>query len=158
MSEFRIEKQRAEAEVTLSGGGSLRGAFFLAGSSSNHLGPERVADLLNAEKGFFPFETSANETDTILINRAHVVSVKLLERTNEPQLDPGYDLATERRVSMLLSNGMTLCGAVRVYRPQGRDRLSDYARSPDVFRYVESPDGTFVVNSAHIVDLRETLF
>jgi hypothetical protein len=112
MSEFRIEKQRAEAEVTLSGGGSLRGAFFLAGSSSNHLGPERVADLLNAEKGFFPFETNANEADTILINRAHVVSVKLLERTNEPQLDPGYDLATERRVSMLLSNGMTLCGAV----------------------------------------------
>ena len=57
---------------------------------------------------------------------------------------------------MRLSNGSTLTGAVRVYRPQGRDRLSDYARLPEVFRYVESADGVVVVNSAHIVDVRET--
>jgi hypothetical protein len=58
---------------------------------------------------------------------------------------------------MLLSTGARIIGAVRVYRPHGRDRLSDYARSTDAFRYVENRDGTFVVNSAHIVELRETL-
>jgi hypothetical protein len=157
MSEFRVEKQRAEAEVTLSGGGFLRGTFFLAESSSNHLGPERVADLLNAERGFVPFQTNPEPADTILINPAHVVTVKLLERTNEARLDPGYELAAERHVAMLLSNGTALCGAVRVYRPDESNRLSDYLRSPEVFRYVETPDGTFVVNIAHIVDLRETL-
>lgn len=90
------------------------------------------------------------------MNRAHVISVKLLERTNEPQVDPGYDVATERHVEMRLSSGSVLTGTVRVYRPPGRDRLSDYARLPDIFRYVESPEGVFVVNRAHIVDLRET--
>jgi hypothetical protein len=156
MSEFRVEKHRAEAELTLAGGATVRGWFFLASSTAHHLGPERVADLLNSEAGFFPFSPiGGTPNDTILVNRTHVISVKLLEQTNEPQVDPGYQLATERHIVMRLSNGSTLAGAVRVYRPAGRDRLSDYARLPEVFRYVESADGVFVVNSAHIVDLRE---
>jgi hypothetical protein len=145
-------KRRAEAELTLSGGTVVRGWFFLADSTAVHAGPERIADLLNAETGFFPFELAGGTTaDAIL-----VIFVKLLEGADEPQADPGYEVATERRVVMRLSNGSSLTGAVRVYRPQGRDRLSDYARMPDAFRYVESPAGVFVVNSAHIVDLRET--
>ena len=76
---------------------------------------------------------------------------------NEAQQDSGYNVATPRLVAIRLSNGRRVVGSVRVYRPEGRDRLSDYARGvSDVFRYVESPDGVFVVNSAHIVDLKET--
>jgi hypothetical protein len=158
MSQFRVEKRRAEAEVTLATGATVRGSFFLAGSSAGHVGPERIADLLNAEIGFFPFEPAGSgASDTVLINRAHVVSVRLLDRGSEPQLDPGYVVATERHVAMLLSTGVRIAGAVRVYRPEGRDRLSDYTRSSDMFRYLENGDGTFVVNSAHIVELRETL-
>jgi hypothetical protein len=157
MSQFRVEKRRAEAELTLSSGGRLRGWFFLSASSQRHAGPERVADLLNAEIGFFPFETAdKGPLNTVLVNRSHVIAVKLLEPTTEAQLDPGYDVATERYVDMLLTNGARVRGSVRVYRPQGRDRLSDYARSPELFRYVESARGTIVVNSAHIVELRET--
>jgi hypothetical protein len=44
---------------------------------------------------------------------------------------------------------------VRVYRPSGRDRLSDWARQPEAFRYVEAADTTFLVNAAHIVDISE---
>ena len=155
MSELRVEKRRAAAELTLSTGGKVRGSFFLAGSSATHFGPERVGDLLNGEAGFFPFAVESDGA-TALYNRMQLVSVRLLESTGEARLDPGYELATERRVSMLLTNGESLCGAVRVYRPAGRDRLSDYARSTEVFRYVETPDATFIVNSAHIVDLKET--
>lgn len=154
MSQFRVEKRRAEADVTLATGATVRGAFFLAGSAARHTGPERVGDLLNAETGFFPFETGADR-GTLLINRAHVIVVKLLDRADEPRLDPGYDIATERRVSLLLTTGTTLAGTVRVYRPEGRDRLSDYARSNEIFRYLESREGTFIVNIAHIVNLRE---
>jgi len=155
VSELRVEKRRAAAELTLSTGGKVRGSFFLAGSSATHFGPERVGDLLNGEAGFFPFAVESDGA-TALYNRMQLVSVRLLESTGEARLDPGYELATERRVSMLLTNGESLCGAVRVYRPAGRDRLSDYARSTEVFRYVETPDATFIVNSAHIVELKET--
>jgi hypothetical protein len=157
MSQFHVEKRRAKAELTLSSGHTVHGIFFLAGSCSRHSGPERIADLLNAQDGFFPFETGRDPAGTVLINRAHVVSVRLLEQPDEPQLDPGYLVAPERQVVMLLTNGATLRGAVRVYRPEGRDRLSDYAQqSFETFRYLESADGTFVVNCAHIVNLRES--
>jgi hypothetical protein len=156
VSDLRVEKRRAAAELTLSTGDKLRGSFFLAGSTATHAGPERVADLLNGERGFFPFALERPGGGTALYNRDQLVSVKLLESTGEATLDPGYDLATERRVVMLLSNGETIAGSVRVYRPAGRDRLSDYARSSDTFRYLEAADATFIVNAAHIVELRET--
>jgi hypothetical protein len=157
VSEFRIEKRRAEAALTLTTGTTVRGCFFLAGSSATHSGPERVAELLNAETGFFPFELNAGSAPhTVLYNRAQIVLVTLLEETTEAQLDPGYSVATEREVRILLSNGRTVEGRVRVYRPAGRDRLSDYARAPEVFRYVETADSTVIVNADHIVELRET--
>ena len=144
-SEFRVEKRRAEAILTLTTGTAVRGCFFLAGSRASHGGPERVADLLNADAS--PY--------TVLYNRSQLVLVTLLEDTIEAQLDPGYSVATERSVRIMLSNGESIEGNVRVYRPTGRDRLSDYARLPDAFRYVETQDATVIVNSAHIVELRE---
>jgi hypothetical protein len=156
MSQFRVEKRRAEAELTFSTGAALRGSFFLAASTPTQVGPERVADLLNAEAGFFPFD-SANGADsgTIVVNRAHVVAVRLLEPVAEARIDPGYEVATERHVVITLANGARLEGSVRVYCPQGHDRLSDWARSSDAFRYLETGETTFIVNTAHIVEVRE---
>ncbi len=153
MSEFRVEKRREAAEITLTTGATIAGHFFLSGSSQSHAGPERVGDLLNLEPGFFPFG-SANG-DTVLINRAHVVKVVLPEHVIEAQLDDGYDVATRRHVSILLSSGEKVTGQVAVYRPPGRDRLSDYAHIDDRFRYVEQADRTLLINSLHIVSLLE---
>jgi hypothetical protein len=148
--------RRAEAELTLSSGESLRGSFFVAPSSAAHDGPQRVADLLNIDGGFFPFE-STEAADTVLVNRAHVVTARLLGPSDEARRDPGYGVATVKHVVMKLSNRVVLQGTVRVYCPAGHDRLSDYARSPEAFRYLESADGTFVVNSRYIVELAEIL-
>jgi hypothetical protein len=156
VSQYRVEKRRTAAALTLTTGVTVRGCFFLAGGRAGHAGPERIADLLNAESGFFPFEMHGDAAPyTVLYNRSHLVVVTLLEDTIEARLEPGYDVATERDVCMVLSNGETVVGRVRIYRPSGRDRLSDYARLPEMFRYVETDDGTFIVNSAHIVELRE---
>ena len=156
MSELRIEKRRAEAALTLATGATVHGCFFLSGSRVTRAGPERVADLLNGETGFFPFEVAGEPPHTVLYNRSQVVVVTLFEDSVEAQLDPGYAVATERDVRMVLSTGRTVDGRVRVYRPPGRDRLSDYARASETFRYVEAEGATFIVNSAHIVELLET--
>jgi hypothetical protein len=152
MSEFRVEKRRAPAEVTLVTGATLSGNFFLAGSSQVHTGPERVGDVLNSEPGFFPFESGG---ETALINRAHVLKVALPTQIIEAQLDAGYDVATRRCVKVLLTTGEEITGNVVVFRPPGRDRLSDYAHLEERFRYVELDDRTLLINSAHIVALTE---
>jgi len=152
MSEFWVEKRREAADVTLVTGATLAGVFFLGGSSQVHAGPERVGDVLNFEPGFFPFECNG---ETSLINRAHVLKVVLPPQMIEAELDPGYNVGKRRHVRILLTTGESITGHVVVFRPYGHDRLSDYAQVCERFRYVELPDRTLLVNSAHIVALTE---
>jgi hypothetical protein len=155
-SEFRIEKERIDAVITLSNGDSTEGHFFVARGSAHSAGPERVGELLNAEPGFFPFELrNPRANRTVLYNRRQVIMVALAE--NEASQVPGYDVAIERFVSVLLSNGDRVAGAVRVYRPEGRDRLSDWARSTDIFRYIETGGTAVLVNIAHVIEVSEVL-
>jgi hypothetical protein len=153
VSEFRFEKQRVSATLTLAPGTSVSGSFFVAGQTSTHDGAERIGDLLNAQAGFFPFEL--RDGTTVLYNRSHLVAVALEPGISEAERDPGYDVATHRNVGMLLSTGMRVKGRVAVYAPQGRDRLSDYARAAEAFRYVVTQKNTLIINAAHIVELTE---
>ncbi len=153
-SEFRFEKRRADAVVTVSGAEPVRGCFFTAAGTKRHQGIERISDLLNAEAGFFPFEMQTDaKPRTMLLNRSHVISVEIFD--DEARRDPGYAVAVRREVSILLSNGQRISGAVRVYRPEGRNRLSDWTHQPETFRYLETPESTLIINAAHIVAVTE---
>ena len=145
-SAFRFEKRRVEAGISLVGGDTIHGSFFVAG--------ERVVDLLNLEAGFFPFEIQSGDgTQTVLYHRAHVIAVSLPE--NEAPRDAAYAVAKRRDIWILLSDGRRIRGVVRVYRPEGRDRLSDWARQPETFRYVDTDEGPVLVNITHIVAVTE---
>jgi len=153
VSEFRFEKQRISATLTLAPGTSVNGSFFVALQTSTHGGTERIGDLLNAQSGFFPFEL--RDGTTVLYNRIHLVAVALEPGVTEAERDPGYDVATHRHVGMLLSTGMRVKGKVAVYAAPGRDRLSDYARAPQMFLYVITQKNTLIINATHIVELTE---
>jgi hypothetical protein len=153
-SEYRFEKRRSNAVLSLVTGEVVNGCFFTAAGSTHREGAERIADLLNSEPGFFPFEVGPEKPGrTVLYNRLHVITVQVLD--DEARQDPGYDVAPRRVVSILLSNNQRMEGAVRVYRPEGHDRVSDWTRQPEVFRYVETSEVTFIVNAAQIVSLTE---
>jgi hypothetical protein len=155
-SVFRVDKQRTEAIVTLTNGASVAGHFFTAPGTAAHTGPERVADLLNSEPGLFPFEIAdATGPQTVLYNRSHVVAVAI--GGDEARRDPGYEFATARHVAVRLSNGERIVGSVRVYRPEDHSRLSDWARHGERFRYIETPDVTYIVNLEHILEAREVV-
>jgi hypothetical protein len=148
-SAFRFEKRRVEAVVTLTGGDTVHGSFFVAG--------ERVGELLNQEGGFFPFEVQSTDgIQTVLYNRAHVITVLVSE--SEAARDPAYAVAKRRDIWMTLSDGRRIRGVVRVYRPEGRDRLSDWARQPETFRYVDTDEGAILVNASHLVAVTEEPF
>jgi hypothetical protein len=153
-SEFRLEMHRADAVVTLVTNENIKGCFFTAADSARRDGAERIGDFLNSETGFFPFEVQTEGgATTELYNRVHVIAVRVLD--DEARRDPGYVVATRRIVSILLSNSQRVNGEVRVYRPEGRDRLSDWTRQPEIFRYVEGPDSILIVNATHIVAVTE---
>ena len=145
-SAFRFEKRRVEASISLVGGDTVQGSFFVAGES--------VSALLEQETGFFPFEIGTGDrAQTVLYNRAHVITVLLSE--SEGARDPAYPVAKRRDIWMMLSDARRVRGVVRVYRPEGRDRLSDWTHQPETFRYVDTDEGPLLVNAAHIVAVTE---
>lgn len=153
-SSLRFEKHRAPARITLTGGGRYDGCFFVAGGAARHDGPERVADLLEAAVGFVPFETTGvSGAETRVVNPAHIVVVALGE--DEANRDPAYAIGRRQPVALRLSTGDLLIGAIRVSRPEGHDRLSDWTRQPDRFRYMETSEALLLVNTAHIVEVAE---
>jgi len=152
-SSFRFEKLRVGATLTLAGGETVTGYFFVADSAS-HDGSERIGELLNSETGFFPFEIERDgEAWSVLYNRSHLLLVEVPDH-EERRID-GYAVAIRRDVSLLLSNGQRIDGVVRVQRPIGRDRVSDWLRKQEMFRYVEAADVTLIVNAAHVVSITE---
>jgi hypothetical protein len=152
-SSFRFEKRRVNATLTLAGGETVSGCFFVADSAS-HDGCERIAELLNSESGFFPFEIRRDgEARSVLYNRAHLLLVEVPD--HEERRIAGYAVAIRREVTFLLSNGQRIDGVVRVQRPIGRDRVSDWLRQQEMFRYVEAADVTLIVNAAHVVSITE---
>jgi len=153
-STYRIEKTRADAVLTLINNDTLRGCFFVAQASARTPGPELVGELLNGDGDFFPFEIHGRTaTETVLLNRRQVMTVALAD--NEARREPGYEVAPERFVSIRLSNGARLSGSIHVHRPAGKDRLSDWARHPGLFRYLETETVTMLINVAHVVEVKE---
>jgi hypothetical protein len=155
VSQYRVHKRKAAAELLLANGRQVGGSFFLASSSAHHPGPERIIDLLNGETGFFPFECEDQwGADTTLYNRTQVAAVKILDKVDEDSAEI-YEFGTERRVGMMLTTGLRVEGTIRVYLPVGRDRLSDYVRTGECFRYIETFEGILIINFAHVVEIRE---
>jgi hypothetical protein len=69
--------------------------------------------MLNAETGFFPFEViGIAGSSTVLYNREHLVMVKLADK-DEARSEPGYDVATVRIITVVLSNGTRLHASSR---------------------------------------------
>src|SRR5262249_55070390 len=92
-SQFRFEKRRADAVVTVTGAEPVRGCFFTVAGTTHDPSGERIGDLLNAESGFLPFEMQTeSKPRTMLLNRAHVITVEIFD--DEARRDPGYAVAT----------------------------------------------------------------
>lgn len=153
-SPFRLDKRRIEGTLTLTTGRTVRGRFFLAASGELGDGPERVDDLLNHLAGFFPFERVDGEHIRVsLFNAAQVSLITLFGR--EARDVPGYDVATPRRVALILSDGTRVSGTIRLYLPDGRSRVSDWSHGSATFRYLETDHGTLLVNLHHVVEIIE---
>lgn len=151
VSDFYIEKRRVSVRLVLAGGTSVAGDVFLSHSTDTHTGPEWVGDMLNRDRGFFPCEVAGERI--ILFNRAHVLVVWLVEPELDQSLDPSYSIANRQAVTLSLTNGEKLGGDLHVALPEGRNRISDFSRTDEQFRYFETPDGTCIVNFDHVVEI-----
>jgi hypothetical protein len=153
-SHFRIEKDREPAELAWASGRRARGNFFVAGAAARHSGRELVIDLLNSQPGFVPFEID-DETGTAvrLYNPQHILFVKLARHDIDPESEPAYEAASHKAALVVFADGTRVEGTVYVFRPAGRDRLSDYTRSGEQYRYLRTSDALLIVNFAQVAEI-----
>ena len=157
MSAYQIEKRRARVKITLATGTSVVASLFLADATPAGIRPERVGDMLNSDHGFFPAEVQdPSATRVSLFNRDHVVMMRLEEPELELELDASYAIAPRRRVAFVISGGDLLFGEMHVVAPEGHMRVSDFASTAERFRYLETADGTYVVNLGHVVEIAQS--
>ncbi len=153
-SPFRMNKRRVDATLTLTTGRTVRGSFFVGETTVLGDGPERVDDLLNTTPRFFPFERLDNgHQQVVLYSIDHVALVTLFG--HEAREVPGYEVAKVRHISLILTGGERIAGQIRVYQPDGRNRVSDWSHESSPFRFLETEHGTLLVNINHVVEIIE---
>ena len=153
-SDLRVQKRRVEATLTLTTGLTVRGYFFLWDARLAGEGSERPDELLNSAHGFFPFERLDGRSPRVVLYNVALVSVVTLAE-HAGRAVPGYEVAAVRHVSLLMSSGQTLSGTIRIHRPAGCDRVSDWLREPEAFRYLETDRTTLLVNIHHVAEVVE---
>ena len=154
MAAFRVRKREARATLTLVGGRTARGAFFVSETAADHTGPERIDEVLNAATRFVPFHVDADtgRATVLLLNRAHILIVSLPPTEAELVHDSSYEMARREPARLVLSNGERVAGEVHIAGPSGHARLSDVA-DLNTFLPVEKPNQTVLVNVDHVVEL-----
>lgn len=148
MNQFRVPKRRAEVEIVLPGGASHSLAVFLAEFAQNHVGAERLSDLLNGSHDFIPAVDPARDEVTFL-NRASIAVARIA-----PDFETGgesdYTLPSEHEVEISLVDGTLISGLVSFVLPPERSRLIDFLNdAPPFFRVLE-PERISLVNKRHV--------
>lgn len=149
-----MDKRRVEATLTLTTGPTVHGSFFLGDTSVAGDGPERVDDLLNHTSRFFPFERHEDGQSTVVLYSVdHLTLVTLFH--DAAREVPGYEVARVRHVALILTGGDRVVGRIRVYQPDGRNRVSDWSHEPAMFRFLETDQGTLLININHVIEIIE---
>ena len=153
MSEYRVPKRRLPVQVTLAGGAQLHVQLFLAPFASNHLGPERVEDLLNGPHDFIPAQEVGSGAMTLLNRSALVVARVTHEGVDDPPPDELECVEHEVQVHLLdpsLGESGLLHGRLRYARPEANGRVSDFLNEPSPFLELLSAEGSAFVSKRHV--------
>ena len=153
MSDYHVPKRRRPVQVTLAGGAQLHVQLFLAPFASNHVGPERVEDLLNGPHDFIPAQEVGSGSMTLLNRAALVVARVTHEGVDDPPPEEPECVEHEVQVHLLdpaLGHGRTLQGRVHYARPEASARISDFLNEPSPFLELKGPEGSAFVSKRHV--------
>ncbi|HZI13277.1 MAG TPA: hypothetical protein VE153_23045 [Myxococcus sp.] len=149
MDEFRIPKRRVHARFTLTGGASREVALFLAQTSPEHGGPERLSDLLNGGVAFIPALDLA--TDRMLFVNRLGLMVAWLSAEDEKDTVDQLTIPTEHEVEIHLTDGQVVRGLVTYVLPESHSRLTDFLNeAAPFFRLLELEGGVALINKHHV--------
>ncbi len=149
MDEFRIPKRRVHARFTLTGGASREVVLFLAQSSPEHGGIERLTDLLNGGAAFIPALDLVSDR-MLFVNRQGLAVARVAADDEADTVDQ-LTIPTEHEVEVHLTDGQVIRGLVTYVLPESHSRLTDFLNeAPPFFRLLEPEGGVALINKHHV--------
>lgn len=144
---LKVEKLPVEVTLIMLGGEELTGTIFLDMHSRHHGGPERMDDVLNSQTRFVPLVLKDGRT--VLLNRQRIITAHCGTRECSDYELYAQELLTDIKVTIRLSDGRTIAGAVRIELPREHARLSDLLNRPEDFVRVLDCTTDYFVNRAY---------
>ncbi|MCK5065019.1 MAG: hypothetical protein KAQ97_07035 [Candidatus Fermentibacteraceae bacterium] len=124
MSSEKIDKKKKEVLFTLSDGTEIKGEVYLWLYSTNHIGAQRIDELLNDENHFIPVETVDG---FVLLNSTNIMHAK----TNLEEKSHNLIMMGEKyRVSITTLHHKNLEVDLFISLPEGFRRVKDYLNQP----------------------------
>ncbi|MCW5827819.1 MAG: hypothetical protein KIT79_00750 [Deltaproteobacteria bacterium] len=152
--EYQVAKRSVPVMVRLTNGNAHKGDFLLAAQAEQHHGAERVKDLLNGSGEMVPLFSHLHNTP-ILLNKRHIEMVELTEPDLASDADRDTDFAIHRQALLIMDSGSKLRGDLVVTMPSGHDRTLDFLNRGERFVYLESRDGTKIINLLHVIAVED---
>jgi len=144
MPELKVPKSAVSVTLGLPTG-SAEVEVYLADYARDHLGPERLSDVLAAGR-FFP---ARREGRLELVSRDGLAWARVEDEEGSPELG-----ACEAAVEVTLLDGSTLRGLLRFVAPAGRGRPVDYLNQTEGFFPLYEGGAVTFVNSARVASVR----
>jgi hypothetical protein len=127
MEELRVPKRAVPVEVTRPDGATTKVEVYLAEFASNHVGGERLSEMLNSGD-FLPAREVARDK-VIFLNGASVAVARVAREIEEDDDAAAHTIPTEHEVQVTMTDGKTLRGLVTYVLPPERARLIDFLNS-----------------------------
>lgn len=149
MSEYQVEKQKAEVTIYLADGQEREGVLFLSPFSSRHSGPQSLVEFLHEEEQFVPFLHS--DGAFLLLNKKQISHVRY-QPTEDDQPKIGDTVA----VCITFINGKQLSGTTTLETPEGKGRMQDYLNGEPGYFSLDCGEGEhYLVNPRVIVEVAD---
>jgi len=149
MSEYQVEKQRAEVTIYLVDGQERAGVLFLSPLSSTHSGPQTLIELLHEEDPFVPF--LRHDHEFFLLNKKQISHVRY-----QPVASDTPVLGEPAKVTITFVNGKQLSGTTLLQTPEGKGRMQDFLNGkPGYFSLDCGGDEFYLVNPRVIIEVAD---
>jgi len=148
MKELSIDKKKMQVVITFADGSKEKGEIFLAQYAGGHHGHQKVADLLNGEKGFLPVSMENGAIEFVSKGQILTIEGELVAEEDEEMLSAG--LIHQKNVTVVTSGKQTITGTLLAEVPDERSRLSDCLNLPEDFIRLKSESRYLHINKAMI--------
>lgn len=150
-NEYFIEKEQLPVAITMVTGEELAGFLFVQPTWRRPSIEFDAPVLLNLPESYFPLQLPDGATR--LVAKGHVVLMRGSAADSEGDMEALGDPA---QVVFQCSNGITVCGELRIARVTSNMRVLDHLnRSAEEFILLHERDGAVLVNRRHIVLVRD---